>query len=329
MFVDRVTIQVHAGDGGNGAVAWRREKYIPKGGPSGGDGGKGGSLFFEVDSNATLDGFKHTRIIKAQSGVAGAGGCKKGRNGEDLILKIPPGTLVRDAKTQAILFDGVENGQQYLVCKGGRGGKGNVRFKSPTNQAPNIATPGEEGESCEIELELKLIADVGLIGYPNAGKSTLLSHLSRNAFKTAAYPFTTLYPNLGYVCYKGGHRILFADIPGIIEGAHQNRGLGLEFLRHIERTKVLIYVLDAAGIDGRTPVDDYRVLREELASYEPELLNRPSLIVLNKSDLEAASENIEQFYTQYPESKECSIVTDAESGDGLDLVKSRVFEMVQ
>lgn len=329
MFVDKVTVQLHAGKGGNGCISFRREKYIPKGGPAGGDGGKGGSIIFEVDSNIpALDWFRHTRIIKAENGVPGAGACRNGRSGEDLTVKVPPGTLIRNKATGEIIFDGVEDKSQFLICKGGKGGKGNFRFRSPTNQAPVIATPGEEGESCEVELELKLIAEVGLVGFPNAGKSTIISQLSKHAFKTAPYPFTTLVPNLGYVYYKGGHRILFADIPGIIEGAHQNRGLGLEFLRHIERTKVLVYVLDASGIDGRTAVDDFKVLRHELASYDPELLNRPSVIVLNKADIESSQEGIEEFSKEFPELKASTFITAAEEGTGLDELKASIFDRV-
>jgi GTP-binding protein len=296
MFVDRAELNVVAGDGGNGIVAWRKEKYIPKGGPAGGDGGQGGSVYVLVDPNAHgLEWFRHTRIIKAASGNRGGSACCKGKDGDDIILSIPPGTLVRDAVTKEIIFDGVTYHERFLLCKGGKGGKGNTAFKSPTNRAPNIATPGEPGEEKHIELELKLIADIGLVGFPNAGKSTLLSQLTDTRPEIAAYPFTTLTPNLGQIRYPDGSSILLTDIPGIIEGAHYNKGLGFEFLRHIERTRALIFVLDAAGIDGRDPLSDYRTLQAELRAYDPDLLNRPSCLVLNKCDEESSTSYVEQF----------------------------------
>jgi GTPase len=251
MFVDRIEIDVAAGDGGNGVIAWRREKSIPKGGPAGGDGGKGGSVLLYVDPNCCgLEWFRHVRRIAAESGGKGGSANKKGADGEDTLLKIPPGTIARDMGTGEVLYDGVESHEQFVLCRGGKGGRGNVHFKSPTNRAPQIATLGEEGEKRIVEFELKLIADVGLVGFPNAGKSTLLSKLACRDVEIGAYPFTTLVPNIGYITYGEEKRIYLSDIPGIIEGAHQNRGLGLEFLRHIERTKVLLFVLDAAGTEG-------------------------------------------------------------------------------
>jgi GTP-binding protein len=296
MFVDRVTIEVRAGNGGSGVVAWRREKYIPKGGPSGGDGGKGGSVTILVDSNVdALDWFKHTRIIQAPHGGQGQGGCRKGKDGQNVILKVPPGTQIKDVQTKELLFDAKEGDGLFVLCQGGKGGKGNFRFRSSTNRAPNQATPGIEGGIKNIELELKLIADVGLVGFPNAGKSSLLSVLCHRHVAIAPYPFTTLTPNLGFIHAKGGKRIVLADIPGIIEGAHENRGLGLDFLRHIERTKVLIYVLDAAGVDGRDPLSDYHVLQKELKKHKSELLARPFCIILNKIDIEGAQEHVDAF----------------------------------
>lgn len=295
MFIDRVIIELRAGKGGNGVVAWRREKYIPKGGPCGGDGGKGGSITLQADTQVySLEGFRNRRILKAENGAAGGSNCRKGRNGKDLLLNIPCGTLVKDAKTGEILYDFTTDKELWLACRGGRGGRGNDSFKTATNRAPNISTPGLEGESKEIELELKLIADVGLVGFPNAGKSTLISALTQVRVKVAPYPFTTLQPNLGFIQFED-KRIFIADIPGIIEGAHRNRGLGFEFLRHIERTKLLIFLLDASGIDGRNPTDDFKVLRHELEEYNPELLTRPYLVVLNKIDDEASVENIRHF----------------------------------
>ncbi len=327
MFVDRVRLQICAGDGGRGVVAWRREKAIPKGGPAGGDGGKGGSVIVVVDPNVCgLDYFRHLTRIAAQNGEKGAGKGCKGANGHDMILQIPPGTIVRDCETNEVLFDGVTYHETYMLCRGGKGGLGNVHFKSPSNRAPNIATPGEDGEHREVEFELKLIGDVGLVGFPNAGKSTLLSNMTYTKVEIAAYPFTTLSPNLGYISYEGGRRVLLTDIPGIIEGAHENRGLGFEFLRHIERTKALLFVLDAAGVDGRDPLLDYQILVEELKRYDPELLQRPSCIVLNKCDLEESKDNIKTFLkaVSHPHILQVS----AQNGDNLAELKKVIFIML-
>lgn len=296
MFVDRVVVEFTAGKGGNGVVAWRREKYIPKGGPCGGNGGKGGSIILEGDTElSSLDWFRHRRHVKAENGGDGGGNCRQGRNGRDYIMKVPLGTLIKDAKTGEIIHDLTTDKEQWVLCKGGRGGRGNDSFKTPTNRAPSKCTPGTYGEISNVELELKLIADVGLVGFPNAGKSTLISSLAGLRVKVAAYPFTTLQPNLGFITLPNQERVYIADIPGIIEGANQNRGLGLEFLRHIERTKLLLFILDASGIDGRNPHEDYQVLRDELAAYNPELLERPFLVVLNKIDTEESEEHIKHF----------------------------------
>lgn len=296
MFVDRVIVEFSAGKGGNGVVAWRREKFIPKGGPAGGNGGRGGSIILEADAQlSSLDWFRHRKHVKAENGADGGGNCRQGRNGKDLILKVPVGTLVKDGTTGEIIHDLTHDKERWSLCKGGKGGRGNDSFKSPTHRAPNVCTPGTLGETHYIELELKLIADVGLVGFPNAGKSTLIASLAGLRVKVAAYPFTTLQPNLGYVELDNYQRVYIADIPGIIEGASENRGLGLEFLRHIERTKLLIYILDASGIDGRTPLADFKVLKEELAAYNPELLQRPYLVVLNKIDCESAEDFVEEF----------------------------------
>jgi GTPase len=329
MFVDRITVLCKAGKGGNGVIAWRREKFIPKGGPAGGNGGKGGSIVLESDVNASsLDWFKNRRILKAKDGQAGGSNCKQGKNGPELVLKVPCGTLLKDSKTQEVIFDFTEPGQTFILCKGGKGGKGNWCFRSPTNQAPNICTPGQPGQEQEVELELKLIADVGFIGFPNAGKSTLISSLCNVEVRIAAYPFTTLQPNLGFISYKGGKRILVADIPGIIEGAHRNRGLGFEFLRHIERTKVLIFVLDAAGYDARSPLEDFEVLQKELSEYDPNLLKRPFLIALNKCDLEDSSLFIEEFKKKYSKHLPAIFCISALSGDGLKEVREEVYDLV-
>lgn len=320
MFVDRVIINLVAGKGGNGIVAWRREKYIPKGGPCGGNGGKGGSVILRADTQiSSLEWFRNRRILKAENGNPGGPNRMQGRNGKDLILKVPCGTLVKDTKSGEILHDFTKDKEEWIICKGGKGGRGNETFKSPTNQAPNICTEGVAGEIADVELELKLIADVGLVGFPNAGKSTLISSLAKVNVKIAAYPFTTLQPNLGYIECEDYSRIFIADIPGIIEGAHRNRGLGFEFLRHIERTKLLIYMLDASGIDGRTPADDFRVLRNEIQSYNPEMLERPFLVALNKIDTEESEEHIANFLKENESDLDSAnlFLISAERGDGL------------
>lgn len=319
MFVDRVLVEMTAGKGGNGIVAWRREKYIPKGGPYGGNGGRGGSIIIEADAQiSSLDWYRHRRHIKAENGGDGSSNCCQGRNGRDFVLKVPMGTLVKDTKSGTILHDFTQDKETLVLCKGGRGGRGNDSFKSPTNRAPNTCTEGTKGEEKAVELELKLIADVGLVGFPNAGKSTLISTLAGLRVKVAAYPFTTLQPNLGFIELENYQRIYIADIPGIIEGANENRGLGLEFLRHIERTKLLIFILDASGIDGRNPTDDFRILRSELAAYNPDLLKRPHLIVLNKIDTDESKEHIEHFVKQHHFPKDVLFQISAAYGMGLE-----------
>jgi GTP-binding protein len=330
MFVDSVKITLRAGKGGNGVVAWRRELYVPKGGPAGGDGGKGGSILLKTDSHVlSLEGFRNRRLIHAENGMPGAGSLKKGRNGKDLTLRVPCGTLVKDALTGEVLYDFTEENQEFLICQGGKGGKGNHRFKSPTNQAPNICTPGLEGEAKEVELELKLIADIGLIGMPNAGKSTLMSKLTPLKVKIGAYPFTTLYPNLSYVQFPNLSRILLADIPGLIENAHQNKGLGISFLKHVERSSALLFVIDISGIEGRDPREDFQVLRNELNAYNPELLSKPFLVALNKIDQEGADEHLRNFYSDYPFDKQTLFPISAMNAEGLDSLKMAMRQLVK
>lgn len=329
MFVDRVKLDLFAGKGGNGVVAWRREKFIPKGGPSGGNGGKGGSVTIQADAQVySLEWFRNRRILKAENGQPGASNNRQGRNGKDLLLKVPCGTLVKDAETGEILHDFTEDKQEWKICQGGRGGKGNNCFKTPTNRAPNICTEGTEGETRIVELELKLIADVGLVGFPNAGKSTLISALADVKVKIAPYPFTTLQPNIGFIMREDLSRVFIADIPGIIEGAHRNKGLGFEFLRHIERTKLLLFILDASGIDGRNPVDDYRVLRAELEAYNPEMLERPYLIVLNKIDAEDSAENTKLFRKEFSKEKTKIFEISAVEGDGVEALERAILKKV-
>lgn len=330
MFVDRVILNLLAGNGGNGVIAWRKEKYIPKGGPCGGCGGRGGSIILESDNQVfSLEWFRNRRILRADNGNVGASSNRTGRNGKDLILKVPCGTLVKNSKTGEILYDFTNDKDRWVICKGGRGGRGNESFKTPTNRAPNICTEGKEGESAEVELELKLIADVGLVGFPNAGKSTLISVLADVEVKIAAYPFTTLRPNLGFIQREDYTRVFIADIPGIIEGAHQNRGLGFEFLRHIERTKLLLFVLDASGIDGRNPSDDFSVLLNEIKAYNPEMLERPYLVVLNKIDAEAAAENCSLFKENFNLDPSIVFEVSALEHIGLDRLEKAILTTVK
>lgn len=330
MFIDSVKVTLRAGKGGNGVVAWRREKYIPKGGPAGGNGGKGGSIILKTDSHVlSLEGFRNRRLISAENGLPGGGNLQKGRNGKDLVLVVPCGTLVKDWATSETLFDFTDENQQFLICQGGKGGKGNHCFKSPTNQAPNICTPGAEGQVREVELELKLIADVGLIGMPNAGKSTLMSKITHVPVKIGSYPFTTLYPNLSYVQFPDFSRVLVADIPGIIENAHQNKGLGISFLRHIERSSVLLFVIDVSGFEGRDPLEDFLVLRNELKEYHPETLDKPFLVALNKIDQEGAEENLKNFFQNYPFDKEQLFPISAIQEEGLKPLLDAMKKLAQ
>lgn len=304
MFADTVRLSLLAGKGGNGVIAWRREKYIPKGGPAGGDGGIGGSIYLVADPQVhSLEDYRNRRILKAENGNDGGGNNCKGKNGEDLVLKIPMGTLVKNAKTGQVLYDFTEKGQTWEICKGGRGGKGNSRFRTSTHQAPFVCTPGKPGEEIEIDLELKLIADIGFVGMPNAGKSTLISQLAHIQVKIAPYPFTTLRPNLGIVEFDDFKRILIADIPGIIEDAHENRGLGFAFLRHIERTSALVYLIELAPNQDRDPFEEFLMLRRELEAYNPEMLEKPFVVALNKIDQEGAAELSEGFKSRYPYDK--------------------------
>jgi GTP-binding protein len=283
MFFDQVKIYIKSGDGGDGCVAFRREKFVPFGGPSGGHGGAGGNVYLEVDRNLnTLVHFKKRSHFKAEGGVRGSSKNQQGRTGEDQVIPVPPGTMVYDADTDEFLADLVENGQRVLLARGGRGGRGNSAFATPTNQAPRMAEHGEPGEERWLRIELKLIADVGVIGMPNAGKSTLLSVVSAARPKIASYPFTTLQPNLGVVLVDGYHSFVMADVPGLIEGASEGVGLGHQFLRHVERTRLLIHLLDGAATD---PLADHEIINRELAQFSERLAAKPQVVVLNKMDL--------------------------------------------
>ena len=285
MFTDYVKIHAEAGKGGNGAIAFRREKYVAAGGPDGGDGGKGGDVYFKVDKDAnTLIEFRYKKKFKAENGENGEGGHRFGKSGEDLYIPVPIGTVVKDSRTDEVLADLSEPNQVALILKGGRGGKGNSHFATSTRQAPRFAQDGEPGEVKDLTLELKLLADVGLIGFPNVGKSTFLSVVTSATPKIANYHFTTIEPNLGVVKSKYGDSFVIADIPGIIEGASTGIGLGIQFLRHIERTRLLLHFIDVSGIEGRNPVDDYYKVNEELKKYSEKLSKRTQIIVANKID---------------------------------------------
>ncbi|WP_138496227.1 GTPase ObgE [Paenibacillus pinistramenti] len=296
MFVDKAKIYVKGGDGGDGIVSFRREKYVPEGGPAGGDGGRGGSVIFRVDEGLrTLMDFRYQRHFKAQRGEKGRNKSQHGAGAEDMIVRIPPGTVIIDDESQEVLADMTRHGQQVVVARGGRGGRGNIRFATPSNPAPELAENGEEGEERWIILELKVMADVGLVGFPSVGKSTLLSVVSAAQPKIGAYHFTTITPNLGVVSVGEGRSFVMADLPGLIEGAHEGVGLGHEFLRHVERTRVIIHVVDMAGSEGRDPFDDWVKINDELKQYNAELENRPQIVAANKMDMPEAEENLEVF----------------------------------
>jgi GTP-binding protein len=295
-FIDEAIITVRSGDGGNGCLSFRREKYVPLGGPDGGDGGKGGDVtLVSSQDRRTLYPFRFKHEFTAQRGGGGEGRQRTGKSGSDLVIEVPPGTIVRDAETGDLIKDFCLPGESFIIARGGRGGKGNTHFKSSTHRTPRFAQPGEAGEVKQLKLELKLLADVGIIGFPNAGKSTLISVISAARPKIADYPFTTLVPNLGVV--KAGDREPFvvADIPGLIAGAHTGAGLGIHFLRHIERTRMLVHLIDASAIDPEKPLEAYDAINTELSSYSPDLARKPQIIALNKLDLPGTEERARAF----------------------------------
>ncbi|MFB1099123.1 MULTISPECIES: GTPase ObgE [Bacillaceae] len=301
MFVDQVKVFVKAGDGGNGLVAYRREKYVPLGGPAGGDGGNGGDVIFKVDEGLnTLMDFRYQRHFKAKRGENGMSKGQHGKNSEPLILPVPPGTLVRDEDTGEVIADLTKHEQEAVIAKGGRGGRGNSRFATPRNPAPDFAENGEPGVERNLQIELKLIADVGLVGFPSVGKSTFISVVSAAKPKIADYHFTTLAPNLGVVETQDQRSFVLADLPGLIEGAHEGIGLGHQFLRHVERTRVIVHVIDMASTEGRDPYDDYVTINEELKKYNEDLTTRPQIIIANKMDIPEAEENLVVFKEKVP-----------------------------
>ncbi len=332
MFVDECTVKLAAGDGGRGCISFRREKYEPWGGPNGGDGGRGGDvvLLGDVNTNNLVD-YKFQPHWKGERGGHGLGSDCNGRDGQPCVLKLPLGTVVIDLATGKPVAEVIADGQRIVLCKGGNGGWGNTHFKTSTTRAPKRANPGQPGETGIYRLVLKSIADVGLVGFPNAGKSSLMGRLTQARPKTAAYPFTTLHPQIGVIEYpdtaKGGARLLLADVPGLIEGAHENRGLGHRFLRHIERCALLIFLIDLAGTDGRDPREDYRHLLRELKLYDPALLAKPRLVVANKMDLPEAAPALAKFRRRHAgvDTLEISCAT----GDGLERLKKELLKRVR
>jgi GTP-binding protein len=317
-FIDEARVHVRAGDGGKGAVAFRREKYVPKGGPSGGDGGAGASIVLEVDGGmSTLLDFRYRKEYLAPSGEPGANKDKYGRAGQDLVLRVPPGTQVFDGATGELLVDLRVHGQKFVVARGGKGGRGNIHFATPTDRAPRRSEPGLPGEERDLRLELKLLADVGLLGFPNVGKSSLIARISAARPKIADYPFTTLVPNLGMVRLSGERSLVVADVPGLIEGAHRGAGLGDRFLRHLERTRVLIHLLDANVGSGRTPLRDYEAINRELRLYDPDLAARPQIVALNKIDLPDVRRRLAQIAAPFKRRGLPLFAVSAVTGEGV------------
>ncbi len=326
-FIDEARITVQSGKGGAGCVSLRREKYIPKGGPDGGDGGRGGDVIFKATTKKrTLYHLQFQKLYKAKNGTGGQGNNRAGKGGEDLIIELPPGTLVVDADTGDRIKDLVDTDEVFVIAKGGRGGLGNARFKSSTNRTPRFAQPGEPGQTLELRLELKLLADVGVVGLPNAGKSTLVSAMSSARPKIADYPFTTLTPTLGVVQTNRREPFIIADIPGLIEGAHTGTGLGIQFLRHVERTRVLLHLVDAAAIDSDHPLRDLDTVNRELHQYSPALSEKPQLVVLNKMDVAWAEDAATLFGEAFGKGDLLKI--SAATGQGLDRLTATLCNLL-
>ncbi len=330
MFIDEARIWVKAGDGGNGCVAFRREKYVPRGGPSGGDGGRGGDVILESsERHNTLIHFRFNPEHRAQRGRHGEGSNRTGADGKDVLLKVPVGTLIYDEETGELVHDFTQPDQSFVVARGGKGGKGNARFATATYQAPRDAEPGAPGDERKLRLELKLLADVGLVGYPNVGKSTLISRISAARPKIADYPFTTLEPNLGVVAVGEFDSFVVADIPGLIEGAHQGHGLGTQFLRHIERTRLLVHLVDVGEANPRDPVADYHVIQAELASFNAKLAEKPVLVVASKIDAAQNPERIQKLEAFCRDRQLPFFSISAVTGEGLEKLKYRMAERVR
>ena len=326
-FIDEAMITVQSGDGGKGCLSFRREKFIPRGGPDGGDGGKGGDIILSTTSRKrTLYQFRYQRHFKAKNGAHGQGKQKTGKKGRSLTIELPPGTLVIDADTGHLIKDLVDTGETIVILKGGRGGQGNTRFKTSTHRTPRFAQPGEPGETRTLKLELKLLADVGIIGLPNAGKSTLIAAISSARPKIANYPFTTLTPSLGVVQTDWAEPFVVADIPGLIKGAHQGTGLGIKFLRHIERTRILVHLIDVSSIDPDDPLQEYQTINQELVMYDEKLVQKPQIVVLNKLDLPGVRKAAEIFQSAVKDKKVAFI--SALTGQGLEQLKSQIVQLL-
>lgn len=324
MFIDFALIEVNSGKGGDGAVTFRREKYVPKGGPSGGDGGKGGNVIIKASSNLhTLLDFRYKKKYKAENGNSGGNSLKDGKSGQDVIIRVPVGTVVKDSETEKILFDLDSNGKEIILAEGGKGGKGNSKFATSTNQTPRFAEEGKPGEHKKVILELKLIADVGLVGFPNSGKSTLISKISSAKPKIADYPFTTLEPNLGIVKYKEFQSFTVADIPGIIEGASQGKGLGHQFLRHIERTRIILFLIE---ITSENFQNDFNILMNELKSYSPKLIQKKIFVSLSKSDLIDSDSISEVSRFRFKGIKDKPLIFSSITGQGLDKLLDKLWD---
>ena len=326
MFIDEVKLEVVAGNGGDGCTAFRREKYVAMGGPFGGDGGRGSDIIFKVDTGLhTLIDLRYMKKIKGKKGENGTGKNMNGRDAEDIIIKVPQGTVISDYETNLVIADLKDKEQEFVVCKGGRGGYGNTHFKTLSNPAPNFSENGEPGETKTLKLELKLLADVGLVGLPSVGKSTIISRVSNAKPKIADYHFTTLTPNLGVVKTKDNRSFVMADLPGLIEGASSGLGLGDKFLRHIERTKVIAHVVDMSGIEGRNPYEDFVLINKELENFSKKLIKKPMIVIANKMDMESSEKNLEEFKKKvdldiYP--------VKAISNDGLDIAMMKLADLV-
>lgn len=326
-FIDEVIITVWSGNGGRGCVSFRREKFIPRGGPDGGDGGKGGDIVLKTTSRKrTLYQFRFQKHFKAKNGAHGQGKQKTGKNGQDLIIELPPGTLVTDADTGKVITDLVKCDEIFVLARGGRGGQGNARFKTSKNRSPRFAQPGEPGETKTLKLELKLLADVGIIGLPNAGKSTLITAVSSARPKIGNYPFTTLYPSLGVVQTGWAEPFVVADIPGLIKGAHKGTGLGIRFLRHIERTRILIHLIDVSAMDTDNPLHAYNTVNKELAMYNRKLTEKPQIVVLNKIDLPDVREAAKKFQNAVKEKQ--VILISALTGKGIEDLNSKIVQLL-
>lgn len=331
MFTDYTKLKCSSGKGGNGVISWIRAKYLPKGGPCGGNGGKGGSIKLKVSEHIhCLDHLRGKKQIAAEKGRDGGSNNKTGRSGRDNTILVPAGTIIINTETEEILADLTEDGQELELAEGGRGGLGNTCFKTPTNRAPRKCTPGKPGKEITISLEMKMIADIGFVGLPNAGKSTLMKALTATDVKIGNYPFTTLKPNLSYLEYDDYSRVYIADIPGIIKDAHKNRGLGLAFLKHIERSKALVFIVDIAPLgEISDPIEDYKILKDELFCHDEELLSRPAIIALNKCELEGAEEYIEKFKHAFKDEKAEIITISAQEEINIDYLKMQIKALAQ